>query len=66
MDLKNHRRCDRCGEFFSVAPYMHMLANGELSYTKAEIYGDWFDLCPECTTKLHAWITEGGNSYGID
>lgn len=59
MMLKNFRKCDKCGFVYDVSPFSNMLANGELAYSQIEIYGDKYDLCPECTDELWKLLKMG-------
>lgn len=56
MDLKNMKKCDKCGDVYDVSPFANMTGNGELAYSKIEIYGDKYDLCPKCTYKIYDWV----------
>lgn len=56
MDLKNHRKCDKCGELYDTSPFANMCADGELAYSSIEIYGDRYDLCPKCTCEIYQLI----------
>lgn len=53
MDLKNHRKCDKCRRLYDISPFANMLGNGELAYSRIEIYGDKYDLCPKCTDEVY-------------
>lgn len=52
MFLNKFRKCDKCGMVYDTSPFTNMLGNGELDYSQIEIYGDKYDLCPGCTSKL--------------
>lgn len=53
MNLMNHRKCDKCGEIYDTSPFANILGNGEFAYSKIEIYGDKYDLCPKCTDGIY-------------
>lgn len=56
MDLKNYRKCDKCRKLYDISPFANMLGNGELAYSKIEVFGDRYDLCPKCTNDLHKFL----------
>lgn len=59
MKLDFKRKCDKCGNIFSTAPFENMCADGESTYSSIEIYGDRYDLCPKCTWEIHNLIKNG-------
>lgn len=56
MDLKNYRKCDKCGKLYDISPFSNMLGNGELAYSGVGVYGDRYDLCPKCTHELYEFL----------
>lgn len=61
--MRNRRKCDKCGESFDTSPFVNMCADGELTYSSIEIYGDRYDLCPKCTCEIYGFIKKKG---GVD
>lgn len=53
MNLNNHRKCDKCGDLYDTSPFANMLGDGELAYSRIEIHGDKYDLCPKCTYEIY-------------
>ena len=53
--------CDRCNFGYKTGPFENMMGNGELSYTKINVYGDVYNLCPSCTSILYNWLHEKEN-----
>lgn len=56
MKLDNHRRCDKCSAVFDGSLFANMMGNGELTHSKIVIFGEKYDLCPECTKALYHWL----------
>lgn len=56
MNLSNCRKCNKCGVVYDISSFSNMLGNGELAYSKIEIYGDKYDLCPKCTEEIYKII----------
>ena len=56
MNLKDHKKCDRCGTIYNTAPFANMLGNGERADSQIEINGDKYDLCPTCTNKIYMFL----------
>ena len=51
-----YEKCRRCNEAYDVSPFACMRANGERSDATVEVYGDKYNLCPKCTSKLYDFI----------
>lgn len=48
--------CDKCNNRYDASPFVNMLGNGELAYSKIRLYGDEYNLCPNCTKEIHSLI----------
>ena len=60
MNSSNSRKCDKCGIDYDTSPFANMLGNGENAYSRIEIYGDKYDLCPKCTYEIYWMIKMKG------
>ena len=54
--VTNSTTCDKCGDVYNTEPFANMDADGELTYSSFHIYGNKYNLCPTCTSKLDNWI----------
>lgn len=48
--------CSTCRKIYDTSPLVNMLCNGALKYSSISIYGDTYNLCPKCTSKLYNFI----------
>lgn len=53
---QNYRYCKRCDKRYNTSPFESMLSNGERSDSVIEIYGQRYNLCPECTYNLWQFV----------
>lgn len=51
-------KCNKCGAKYMEGPFINMDSGGERTSSTVEIYGEFYDLCPECTAKLYDFINE--------
>ena len=56
MEMNNLKYCDKCGDIYDISPFHNMLGNGEIAYSRIKVYGNDYDLCPQCTNKLYKFI----------
>lgn len=54
--------CDKCNKKYDVSPFVNMLGNGELAYSKISLYGDSYNLCPSCTKEIYSLINSSKNN----
>lgn len=65
MNLSNHEKCDKCGVIFDTSPFANMCGNGENAYSRIELYGDKYDLCPRCTHEIYQMIKGGNHAENV-
>ena len=53
----NYNFCRKCCKKYNTSPFACMLSNGERSDAEIEVYGEKYNLCPECTYKLWRFLS---------
>ena len=59
-ETTNKRVCDMCQILFNTGPFENMMGNGDLLYSRIQVWDKTVDLCPSCSEKLYKWLQNEG------